>query len=69
MQVTSEDVAEFQALCREQEGVELSIAECRETLAGLFALFENFAAWIAKEKVTGREFPDHSHQQRTPSRQ
>jgi hypothetical protein len=57
MKVTDKECEEFRYLYLQHEGMELSLGEAREMLSRLLFMFERFAAWIAKEKAAGREFP------------
>lgn len=45
MQVSDEECAAFVRLCRETEGVELSIDEARAMISNLLLVLERFAEW------------------------
>lgn len=57
MRITDDDCEKLRRLHLEHEGAELSVDEAREVLSRLLLLFERFAAWIAKERAAGRDFP------------
>jgi hypothetical protein len=57
MKITDEDCEKLRRLYLEHEEVELTLDEAREMMSRLLLLFERFAAWVAKEKAAGREFP------------
>ncbi len=57
IKVTDEQCEELRRLYLAEAGVDLTLDEAREMFSRTLFLLERFAAWVARERAAGRQFP------------